>query len=170
MKTRLYIVLIGLLTLCGSLRAQRYQMDVTLADGSVVSYLMAKVQDVEYDNGRTIINVRGKDTFKQVIYNNTDINSISWSEYKGTITPTGDNTYQLDENRRTVVTPNYKVAFDITVLDGEKTLTVKRKDSTTPLFEEGDGVVRMVSYDFDLEGQHELDGVVETGASPWQPI
>lgn len=161
MKTRLYIVLIGLLTLCSSVRAQRYQMDVTLADGSVVSYLMAKVQDVEYDNGRTIINVRGKDTFKQVIYNNTDINSISWSEYKGTITPTGDNTYQLDENRRTVVTPNYKVAFDITVLDGEKTLTVKRKDSTTPLFEEGDGVVRMVSYDFDLEGQHELDGVVE---------
>lgn len=161
MKTRFYIVLIGLLTLCSSARAQRYQMDVTLTDGSVISYIMARVQDVVYDNGRTVINMRGKDTYSQIVYNNTDINSISWSEYKGTVGPTGDNTYQMDENHRSVVTPNYGVTFDVTVLDGDKTLTVRRKESGSALFEEGDGVSRVVTYDFDLDGQHELNGVAE---------
>lgn len=161
MKTKLYIVLIGLLALCSNMRAQRYQMDLTLTDGSVISYIMARMQDVVYDNGRTVINMRGKDTYSQIVYKNTDIASISWSEYNGTITPTGDNTYQMDENHRSVVTPNYGVTFDVTVLDGDKTLTVKRKETASPLFEEGDGVARAVIYDFDLEGQHELDGVAE---------
>ncbi len=161
MKNRFYIAIICMLTWGGILQAQQYQMDVELNDGSIVSYILAKVQDVNYDEGRTIINMRGKNTYTAIVYNNTDIQSISWSEYKGLLSPTGANTHRMDEQHTAVVTPEYAVAFDINVLSEEKTLTVQRTATPSDLFEDGEGIARAACYNFDLEGQHELNGIVE---------
>ena len=83
MKARIYIIMC-MLALCGSLHAQReYQLTIEMQNGETVSYPMEKVQDVIYDKGRTFISLYGKQTFTTVVYKNTDIKSISWSEYNG---------------------------------------------------------------------------------------
>ena len=160
MKARLYIFIL-LLAVCGVSRGQVYQMDIELIDGSIVSYPMAKVRDVTYSGGQTIVNLRGASTYRQKVYNNDNIKNISWSPYQGALTPLDAQEYQMDENRRTVVTPYYSVDFDIMCLESEKKLTVKRQTDVPALFEDGKGVTRAISYDFDLEGQHELNGIVE---------
>ncbi|MBO7069605.1 MAG: hypothetical protein J6W52_13180 [Bacteroidaceae bacterium] len=81
MKARRYI-LICMLAICSSIYAKRYQMDIELMDGRTVSYAMEQVQDVIYDNGMTVIYLRGEQTVTMVIYKNEDIKEIKWSESK----------------------------------------------------------------------------------------
>lgn len=158
MKKRLYIIILLLLGLCHTMCAQRYQLDVELRDGSIVSYPMMRVQDVRYENRYTIIYFHGKNSNTMRCYRNDEVRSLSWSEYKGLRTPDGTKEFHLDEQRRSVVTPQYSVAFDVPCIEGNKTLTV-RETSVPPLF--GEGVGRTVAYDFNLEGLHKLDGIVE---------
>lgn len=71
-----------MLAICSSIYAKRYQMDIELMDGRTVSYAMEQVQDVIYDNGMTVIYLRGEQTVTMVIYKNEDIKEIKWSESK----------------------------------------------------------------------------------------
>ncbi|MBR1800525.1 MAG: hypothetical protein IJ767_03405 [Bacteroidaceae bacterium] len=73
-------------------KAQLWQMDVELTNGSTVSYIMSKVQDVVYDNHRTIINLRSRSTYMQKIYQNDAVvagqslklclgQTLNWASY-----------------------------------------------------------------------------------------
>lgn len=74
------IMTMFMLALCGSMHAQGQQMNIEMMDGNTVSYQMAQVQEVVYDNGMTVITLRGQETFKMVIYKNDDIKAITWSD------------------------------------------------------------------------------------------
>ena len=164
MKTMRLYIMASLLTVCSMAHAQQYQMDVEKRDGKIESYLMRTVLDVTHDeNNGTVVKLRGKGTYRQVVYQVADVVSISWKEYKGgDMETTGKNTIQVDEQHLSVSTPDYSVDFDATIIDEAKTLTVKKASNLPPLdLGEGVEVENAVAYDFDLDGIHDLDGTVE---------
>ena len=164
MKTMRSYIMASLLTVCGMAHAQQYQMEVEMRDGTIESYLMQTVLDVTHDdNNGTVVKLRGKGTYRQVVYQMADVISISWKEYKGgDMETTGQNTIQVDEQHLSVSSPDYSVDFDPTVIEEAKTLTVKKVSNLPPLYL-GDGIEarNSIAYDFDLDGIHDLDGTVE---------
>ena len=149
-------------------QAQKYQMDVETNDGLITSYLVSDMQDVTYQDGKTIITF-GNKTVKT--YDNKEIATVSWSENKGS---GGSNagSFTLDEDHLSVVTPDYSIEFSPTAIDKETTLTVTKSSGTPTLLPEGTKTV--VAYDFSLGNVHELDGVavirlpmkVDAGTTP----
>lgn len=71
------------------------------------------------------------------------------------------NTFEVDEQTVSVNMVNYSIHFGPSAIEGKKTLTVNRIDNATPPEDLEDGVSYMETYDFDLEGIHDLKGVVE---------
>ena len=71
------------------------------------------------------------------------------------------NTFELDEHTASVNMVNYSIEFGPCVIDGKKTLTVNRIDNAKEPQDLEGGVNYMTTYDFDLEGIHDLKGVVE---------
>lgn len=162
MKTRI-ILLTCMMAISTMAMAQKlYQMDVEMKDGTITRYIMSNVRDVKYDGKKTIINLKGTNTYTQKIYNDADIASISWDEYQGWISPTGTGQFAIDEQHLAVVTPDYSVAFDAPCIDGDKTLAVSMKYNMKPLEIGSDiNIKPVVAYDFDLNGQHELTATAE---------
>ena len=149
--------LIGLMAFSLFAFAQQYQMDVKTADGHITSYLMTSVNDVVYENGKTIININGS-TKKE--YDNQDIVDISWHKYEGSTSST-QNTFTIDGAHTTVVTPNYTISLSDVDAETKQTLTVNRlKSITVP-----GGFTKMyksrVAYDISLGDKHELEGIAE---------
>jgi len=148
---------------CGMACAQKlYQMDVEMKDGSITRYIMSNVRDLKYEGDKTIINIKGANTYTQKILKNQDIASIAWDEYQGWITPTGTGSFEMDEQHLAVVTPDYSVAFDAPSIEGEKKLDVNRMENMAPMeIEEGISIKPEIAYDFYLDGQHELTATAE---------
>lgn len=70
-------------------------------------------------------------------------------------------TFEVDENTTSVNMVNYSIEFGPSAVEDQKTLTVSRIDNPpTPEGLEG-SVNYMEAYDFDMEGVHDLNGVVE---------
>ena len=70
-------------------------------------------------------------------------------------------TFEVNEQTNSVNMVNYSIEFGPSAIQGTKTLTVSRIDNApAPEGFEG-GVNYMTTYDFDLEGVHDLKGVVE---------
>ncbi len=70
-------------------------------------------------------------------------------------------TFEVNEQTNSVHMVNYSIEFGPCAIQGTKTLTVNRiDDAPEPAGFEGD-VNYMTTYDFDLEGVHDLKGVVE---------
>ena len=86
MKHRI-ICLAGLMAFCLATFAQQYQMEVKTTDGNITSYLMSSVNDVVYENGKTIINMNGS---AKKEYDNREIVNISWKEFNGAISDDTD--------------------------------------------------------------------------------
>lgn len=136
-------------------QAQQYQMDVETIDGLITSYLVNDVQDVTYQDEKTVITF-GDKTVKT--YDNQMIRSISWPENRTNPTANGG-TFTLDEDHLSVVTPEYSISFSPTVIEEEMTLTVTKSSATPSLMLDGARVV--AAYDFSLGNKHELDGIAE---------
>lgn len=150
---RIALFIAALMGLGSIAHAQKYQMDVQTNDGLITSYLVNDMQDVTYQDGKTIITF-GNKTVKT--YDNKEIATVSWSENKGS---GGSNagSFTLDEDHLSVVTPDYSIEFSPTAIDKEMTLTVTKSSGTPNIML--DGVQIAVAYDFSLGNVHELDGV-----------
>ena len=151
--TRKALFIAALIGLGSTAHAQQYQMDVETVDGLFTSYLVNDMQAVAYENGKTIITL---DNNSKKTYDNDEIKSLSWSEYKGSATETSG-TYNLDEEHLSVVTPDYSIEFSPMTIDKEMTLTVTKSSGTPSLLPEGSRTV--VAYDFSLGDKHDLDGI-----------
>ena len=151
--TRKALFIAALMGLGTVAHAQQYQMDVETVDGLFTSYLVSDMQAVAYEDGKTIITL---DNNSKKTYNNEEIKSLSWSEYKGSATETSG-TYKIDENHLSIVTSDYSIEFSPMAIDKEMTLTVTKSSGTPSLLPEGSNTV--VAYDFSLGDKHDLDGV-----------
>ena len=156
MKHRI-ICLAGLMAFCLATFAQQYQMEVKTNDGNITSYLMSSVNDVVYENGKTIINMNGS---AKNAYDNQDIVNISWTEYKGNMSSTVKN-FTIDENHTAIVTPEYSISLSEVDAETKQTLTVtKTKSISAP-----SGFLNMtksrIVYDISLGDKHELEGIAE---------
>ncbi len=149
--------LIGLMAFSLVAFAQQYQMDVKTADGSITSYLMTSVNDVVYENGKTIININGS---AKKEYNNQDIVDISWHKYEGSTSST-QNTFTIDEAHTTVVTPNYTISLSDVDAETKQTLTVNRLKSITVTGDFKQMFKSWKAYDISLGDKHELEGIAE---------
>lgn len=156
MKNRI-IGLIGLMFVNLATFAQQYQMEVKTTDGSITSYLMSSVNDVVYENGKTIINMNG---LAKKEYDNQDIVNISWKEYKGSSSSTVK-TFTIDETHNTIVTPEYSISLNELDAETEQTLTVTRKSSISAQAGFLDMIKSRVVYDISLGDKHELEGIAE---------
>lgn len=141
---------------------QKYKMDVEFKDGTITSYLMSSVRDVKYEGTKTVINVKGQNTYTTRVFNNEDIVSIAWDEYDGWIAPTGTGQHHLDEQHVAVVTPDYSIKFDAPCIEGDMTLDVNKRNNMPPaIIDEDMDISPAIAYDFDLQGIHELNSTVE---------
>lgn len=70
-------------------------------------------------------------------------------------------TFEVNEQTNSVNMVNYSIEFGPSAIQGTKTLTVNRIDDAPVPAGFEDGVNYMTTYDFDLEGVHDLKGVVE---------
>ena len=156
MKHRI-ICLAGLMAFCLATFAQQYQMEVKTTDGNITSYLMSSVNDVVYENGKTIINMNGS---AKKEYDNREIVNISWKEFNGAISDL-ESTFTLDEEHNSVVTPQFSISFDCTVIQEKTTLTVTRQKSIPISSDLKQGRNKWVCFDFNLGDRHELNGIAE---------
>lgn len=156
MKHRI-ICLAGLMAFCLATFAQQYQMEVKTTDGSITSYLMSSVNDVVYENGKTIINMNGT-TKKE--YDNQDIVNISWTEYKGNTSSTVKN-FTIDENHTAIVTPEYSISLSEVDAETKQTLTVTKKKSISAQSGFYNMIKDRVVYDISMGDKHELEGIAE---------
>lgn len=69
--------------------------------------------------------------------------------------------FEVDEHTASINMVNYSIRFGPCAIPGKKTLTVNRIDNPKIPQDLKDGVNYMAAYDFDLEGIHDLKGVVE---------
>lgn len=156
MKHRI-ICLAGLMAFCLATFAQQYQMEVKTTDGNITSYLMSSVNDVVYENGKTIINMNGT-TKKE--YDNQDIVNISWTEYKGNTSSTVKN-FTIDENHTAIVTPEYSISLSEVDAETKQTLTVTKKKSISAQSGFYNMIKDRVVYDISMGDKHELEGIAE---------
>ncbi len=156
MKYRI-ICLAGLMAFCLATFAQQYQMEVKTTDGNITSYLMSSVNDVVYENGKTIINMNGT-TKKE--YDNQDIVNISWTEYKGNTSSTVKN-FTIDENHTAIVTPEYSISLSEVDAETKQTLTVTKKKSISAQSGFYNMIKDRVVYDISMGDKHELEGIAE---------
>lgn len=154
MKTRL-LLLASLMGLQLAAHAQKYQMDVEVKGGLITSYLVNDLQDVVCKDTMTTITLSNKET---IAYNNKDIASLSWTEYKGSQSQ-GDGTFNLDKNHNAIVTPDYSVKFFAGSILDDTQLTVKKVDNAPSIIK--GGVDEMYVYDFTLDKPANFDGVAE---------
>ena len=152
---RIALFIAALMGLGSIAHAQKYQMDVQTNDGLITSYLVNDMQDVTYQDGKTIITF-GNKTVKT--YDNKEIATVSWSENKGS---GGSNagSFTLDEDHLSVVTPDYSIEFSPTAIDKEMTLTVTKSSGTPNIML--DGVQIAVAYDFSIDVSASCLGVLE---------
>lgn len=154
MKTRI-LLLASLMGLQLAAHAQKYQMDVEVKGGLITSYLVNDLQDVVCKDTMTTITLSSKET---IAYNNKDLASLSWTEYKGSQSEE-KGAFELDVNHNAIVTPDYSVKFFAGSILDDTQLTVKRVDNAPNIIESG--VDEMIVYSFTLDKPANFDGVAE---------
>lgn len=154
MKTRI-LLLASVMGLQLAAHAQKYQMDVEVKGGLITSYLVNDLQDVVCKDTMTTITLSNKET---IAYNNKDLASLSWTEYKGSQSEE-EGTFKLDVNHNAIVTPDYSVKFFAGSILDDTQLTVKKVDNAPSIIESG--IDEMIVYDFTLDKPANFDGVAE---------
>lgn len=167
---KIFSVLALLLLTCSTVQAQ-YMLKVKYTDGTHDLYQVDCTDDVEFSEStyggttRVYATVHGRLAGQ----NNTwgygypidMIEEMSIVGSESTAPETEKSTFEVDEQTASVNMVNYSIAFGPSAIPGEKTLTVNRIDNFQAPEGLEEGVNYMTAYDFDLEGIHDLKGVVE---------
>ena len=166
---KLFFLMALLLTVCGTVHAQ-YMLKVQLKDGSHELFEIDCTDNVNWeqdwrDPDRVFMMVEGRQVGTQsrsgVGYATNMIEAVSVVGREPVAPGEEPSTYEVDEQTLSVNTVNYSIEFGPCVIDGKKTLTVNRVDNPKAPEDLEDGVTYMNAYDFNLEGIHDLNGVVE---------
>ncbi|MBO4840576.1 MAG: hypothetical protein J5524_05705 [Bacteroidaceae bacterium] len=167
---KIFSVLVLLLLTCSAVHAQ-YMLKVKYTDGTHDLYQVDCTDDMEFEENtyagisKVYMTVHGRLAGQ----NNTwgygypmdMIEEVSIVGTESTAPATEQSTFEVDEQTASVNMVNYSIAFGPCAIPGKKKLTVNRIDNyKVPESLEG-GVNYMTVYDFDLEGIHDLKGVVE---------
>ena len=158
-----------LLMLCSTANAQ-YMLKVQYKNGTHDLYEVDCTENVEWEADYTDPNKIYMSVFGRLAgqHNTSGLGypidmienmTIVGSDPK---TPAAEqSTFQVDEQTNSVNMVNYSIEFGPSAIQGTKTLTVNRIDDAPAPAGFEDGVNYMTTYDFDLEGVHDLKGVVE---------
>ena len=153
---KIITIIVVLFAISCTASAQRYQMDVKLVDGTVESYLLESISDLEYQNGTTLVKIDGV-TRRE--FDNREIETITWNQASITNDGNGNTTAQIDVNHTTVITPDYSVTFLPGTITQTSTLSVTKAADATPAMD--NAIEEMKVYDFNLSGQTTLNGFAE---------
>ncbi len=166
---KLFFLMALLLAVCGTVHAQ-YMLKVQLKDGSHELFEIDCTDNVNWeqdwrDPDRVFMMVEGRQVGTQsrsgIGYPTSMIEEVTIVGREPVAPGEEPSTYEVDEQTLSVNTVNYSIEFGPCVIDGKKTLTVNRIDNPKAPEDLEDGVTYMNAYDFDLEGIHDLKGVVE---------
>ena len=163
---KFFSILALLLLICSAVNAQ-YMLKVKYTDGTHDLYEIDCTDDVEWSEYRERIymtvhgRLAGKHNTSGNGYPMDMIEEVSIVGTESTAPATEKSTFEVDEQTASVNMVNYSISFGPCAIPGEKTLTVNRIDNYKVPEGLEDGVNYMTVYDFDLEGIHDLKGVVE---------
>lgn len=167
---KFFSILALLLLICSAVNAQ-YMLKVKYTDGTHDLYEIDCTDDVEFeeisyaDISKVYMTVHGRLAGKHNTSGNgypmDMIEEVSIVGTESTAPATEKSTFEVDEQTASVNMVNYSISFGPCAIPGEKTLTVNRIDNYKVPEGLEDGVNYMTVYDFDLEGIHDLKGVVE---------
>jgi len=164
------LVLLVLLLMIGSTANAQYMLKVQYKDGMHDLYEIDCTDHVEFeksysDPSKVYMTVNGRLAGKQNTWGiGYPTEMVEQMSIVGTdpVAPAAEqSTFVVDEQTSSVYMVNYSLQFSPSAIDGQKTLTVNRIDNATPPEDLEGGVSYMTTYDFDLEGIHDLKGVVE---------
>ena len=167
---KFFSILTLLLLTCSTVNAQ-YMLKVKYTDGTHDLYEIDCTDNVEFeefsyaDISKVYMTVHGRLAGQ----NNTSgngypldmIEEVSIVGTEPTAPAAERSSFKVDEQTSSVNMVNYSISFGPCAIPGEKTLTVNRIDNYKAPEGLEDGVNYMTVYDFDLEGIHDLKGVVE---------
>ena len=167
---KFFSILTLLLLACSTVNAQ-YMLKVKYTDGTHDLYEIDCTDNVEFeefsyaDISKVYMTVHGRLAGQ----NNTSgngypldmIEEVSIVGTEPTAPAAERSSFKVDEQTSSVNMVNYSISFGPCAIPGEKTLTVNRIDNYKAPEGLEDGVNYMTVYDFDLEGIHDLKGVVE---------
>lgn len=163
-------VLALLLMTCSAAHAQ-YMLKVKYTDGTHDLYEVDCTDKIEWhadysDPNRVFMSVYGRLAGKQNTsgygYSTDMIEEVSIVGGEPAAPPAHEqSTFEIDEQTASVNMVNYSIEFGPCAVPGKKTLTVNRIDDAPLPQGLEEGVSYMSAYDFDLEGIHDLKGVVE---------
>ena len=173
---KIFSVLALLLLTCSAVHAQ-YMLKVKYTDGHHDLYQVDCTDDIEFEEytyggvSRVYATVHGRLAGQNNTWGYGYPFGMEVSEYvieemsivgsESTAPATEMSTFKVDEQTASVNMVNYSISFGPSAISGEKTLTVNRIDNFKAPEGLEDGVNYMTAYDFDLEGIHDLKGVVE---------
>lgn len=160
------------LLICYSTVHAQYMLKVQKKDGTHDLFWVDYTEAVRWEND--YIDAYNKGLFlsiygRQVGSKNTNaqmypIDQIEQVTVVGTEpkTPVEEqSTFEVDEKTASVNMVNYSIEFGPSAIEDQKTLTVTRVENPTLPEDLEGGINYMATYDFDLEGIHDLNGVVE---------
>lgn len=190
---KIFSLMALLLMVCSTAHAQ-YMMKVQMKDGYHCLFEVdctEKVmwEELMWDPGKIDMSVSGR----MVGWNNTwdmgfptdMIESVTIVGQDSPAPETEQSVFEVDEQTTSVNMVNYSIEFGPSAIEGQKTLTVNRVDNASGPEDIKDGINYMITYDFDLEGIHDLNGVAEiripvtkkcfaayknTKTNKWEPV
>lgn len=165
-----FSLMVLLLTVCGIAHAQ-YMLKVQYTNGTHDLYEIDCTEGIEWSKdygnpNRAYMSVNGRlagqhNTFAMG-YPTDMIQEVTVVSAEPAAPPaTEQNTFDVDEQTASINMVNYSIEFGPSCIEGQKKLTVSRIDNAKAPEGFEDGVNYMSTYDFDLEGIHDLNGVVE---------
>ena len=161
--------LMALLLVISAAHAQ-YMLKVQLKDGRYDLFQvdctdMVSWGDNFFEPGKILMNVYGRklglSNTWSLGYNTDEIAEMTIVSANHVAPATEQSTFELDEQTSSVNMVNYSIIFGPCVIEGQKKLNVTRVDNAPEPEDLEGGVNYMITYDFDLEGIHDLNGVVE---------
>lgn len=161
--------LMALLLVFSAAHAQ-YMLKVQLKDGRYDLFQVDCTDKVSWEDhffepGKILMNVYGRKVGLSNIwslgYSTDEIEEVTIVETNPVAPASEQNTFELDEQTASVNMVNYSIIFGPSVIEGQKKLSVTRIDNAPEPDDLEGGVNYMITYDFDLEGIHDLNGVVE---------
>lgn len=167
---KIFSLMVMLLMVCSIAHAQ-YMLKVQYTDGTHDLYEIDCTESIEWskdyrDPNRVFMSVYGRlagqHNTSGLGYPTDMIQEVTVVGAESAAPPaTEQSTFDVDEQTASVNMVNYSIAFGPSCIEGQKKLTVSRIDDAKEPEGFEDGVNYMSTYDFDLEGVHDLNGVVE---------
>ena len=162
--------LLVLLLMVGSAAYAQYMLKVKYKDGTHHLYEIDCTESMDFEKDfsnpqKVLMSVRGRLAGKKNTWSlSNTVDNIEQISVVGTepVAPAEEqSTFVVDEQTSSINMVNYSIQFSGSTINGQKTLTVHRIDNAMPPADFTDGVSYMATYDFDLEGIHDLNGTVE---------